>query len=115
MNAENQIYVANYALHRLFYETPEESRDADFWLQIKAGIAEVTKNPAQCTIARTLIRDVLTPYEQYSTREQLRKDSERAEIARKAQEEAERAETQKRRLAEIERLERELAQARAEL
>ena len=118
MNAtDTTIYRACYDLHRLYYETPEEARDADFWGQIKDGIHGLGKFNAQGAIVKLLALDVLTAYEKYSTYKRLQIDMAQAEATKRAHEEATRieAETRTKAQAEVTRLERELAKARAAL
>jgi uncharacterized membrane protein len=112
---ENKMYRASYDLHRLFYETAEESRNDEFWRQIHDGINSLGEYNSQCQIVTILIQDVIYAYEQYAVCEQRKANAAREKALILEREENERAEAHIKAIAEVERLERELAQARAAL
>ena len=112
---ESKTYKASYDLHRLFYETAEESRNVDFWRQIENGIASIGKHSSQCQIATLLIHDVIFAYEQHASVEQRKANVARENALKREREEIEKEESRKKAVAEVERLERELEQARAAL
>ena len=112
---ETEVYTASYELHRLYYETADEARDADFWRQVKDGIDGLGKYNAQSAIIKVINLDVITAYENHKTRERVRIGAEQAKAAEREREENARAEARAKHATEVERLERELAQARAAL
>jgi len=112
---EIKMYNESYDLHRLFYETAEESRNDEFWKKIFDGIKSLGEYNAQYQIVTILLRDVIVAYEQRETPEQRKAKADRERAIQRELEEIARAEERTKAIAEIERLECELAQARAAL